>query len=36
VNAVARRLLSKPFGAAVLGPHRSKKSLPQQLRTIAG
>ena len=36
VNAVARRLLSKPFGAAVLGPHRSQKSLPQQLRTIAG
>ena len=36
VNAVARRLLSRPFGAAVLGPYRSKTSLPHQLRTIAG
>ena len=36
VNAVARRLLSLPFGAAVLGPYRSKTSLPHQLRTIAG
>lgn len=36
VNAVARRLLSRPFGAAVLGPHRSKKSLPQPLRAMAG
>jgi predicted Zn-dependent peptidase len=36
VNAVALQLLSKPFGAAVLGPHRSKRSLPQRLRTIAG
>jgi predicted Zn-dependent peptidase len=34
VNAVARRLLSGPFGAAVLGPHRSKKSLPQRLRVL--
>ncbi len=34
VNAVARRLLSRPYGAAVLGPHRSKRSLPQQLRGI--
>jgi predicted Zn-dependent peptidase len=34
VNAVARRLLGNPYGAAVLGPHRSKKSLPQQLRTM--
>jgi len=34
VNAVAHRLLTKPFGAAVLGPHRSKHSLPQQLRAI--
>ncbi|MGA9358741.1 MAG: pitrilysin family protein [Mycobacterium sp.] len=34
VNAVARRLLSKPFGAAVLGPYRSKRSLPQQLRAM--
>jgi predicted Zn-dependent peptidase len=36
VNAVAHQLLSRPFGAAVLGPHRSKKSLPQPLRSIAG
>ena len=35
VNAVAKQLLSRPFGAAVLGPHRTKKSLPQPLRTIA-
>ncbi|BBX07180.1 peptidase M16 [Mycolicibacterium aichiense] len=34
VNAVARQVLNKPFGAAVLGPHKSKRSLPQQLRTI--
>jgi predicted Zn-dependent peptidase len=34
VNAVARRLLSKRYGAAVLGPHYSKRSLPQQLRAI--
>lgn len=36
VNAVARQLLSRPFGAAVLGPLRSKRSLPQPLRAIAG
>jgi predicted Zn-dependent peptidase len=36
VNAVARKLLTRPFGAAVLGPQRSKKSLPQPLRAIAG
>ncbi|WP_375372677.1 MULTISPECIES: M16 family metallopeptidase [unclassified Mycolicibacterium] len=36
VNAVAHQLLSRDYGAAVLGPHRSKKTLPQQLRTIAG
>jgi predicted Zn-dependent peptidase len=36
VNAVAHQLLSRPFGAAVLGPHRSKRSLPQPLRHIAG
>jgi predicted Zn-dependent peptidase len=35
-NAVARMLLTRPFGAAVLGPQRSKKSLPQPLRAIAG
>lgn len=36
VNAVAHQLLSRDYGAAVLGPYRSKKSLPQQLQTIAG
>ena len=36
VNAVARDVLSKPFGGAVLGPIRSKRSLPQPLRRIAG
>jgi len=35
VNATARRLLGNPYGAAVLGPHQSKRSLPQQLRAIA-
>ncbi len=36
VNAVAHQLLSRDYGAAVLGPHRSKKTLPQQLQAIAG
>lgn len=36
VNAVARSLLRKPFGVAVLGPYRSKGSLPRQLRAMAG
>ena len=36
VNAVARKVLSGRFGAAVLGPHRSKGSLPQRLRAMAG
>jgi predicted Zn-dependent peptidase len=36
VNAVARNLLRKPLGAAVLGPYRSKRSLPQPLKSIAG
>lgn len=36
VNAVARKVLTGRFGAAVLGPHSSKRSLPRQLRTIAG
>jgi predicted Zn-dependent peptidase len=36
VNAVARQLLNRAYGAAVLGPQRSKKSLPQALRAIAG
>lgn len=34
VNAIARQVLTKPFGAAILGPHKSKRSLPQPLRTI--
>ncbi|MBV8348546.1 MAG: insulinase family protein, partial [Mycolicibacterium sp.] len=34
VNAVARRLLSRPFGAAVLGPYESKRQLPQRLRAM--
>ena len=33
VNAVARDLLTRPFGAAVLGP-QSKRALPKQLRSI--
>jgi len=36
VNGVARQLLTRPFGAAILGPQRSKRSLPQRLRSIAG
>ena len=36
VNAVARQLLTRPFGAAVLGPYRTKRALPQPLRVIAG
>jgi predicted Zn-dependent peptidase len=36
VNAVAKQLLNRPYGAAVLGPHRSRRSLPQALRGIAG
>lgn len=36
VNSVAHRLLRRPVGAAVLGPHRSNKSLPQRLRNIVG
>jgi predicted Zn-dependent peptidase len=34
VNAVARRILSGPYGAAVLGPYTSKRQLPQQLRKL--
>jgi predicted Zn-dependent peptidase len=34
VNSVARQLLNKPFGAAVMGPYRSKRQLPQQLRSL--
>jgi len=36
VNAVARKLLTRQYGAAILGPYRTKKSLPQPLRAIAG
>ncbi len=36
VNAVARRLLSKPYGAAVLGPYNSKRSVPHKLRSLTG
>ena len=36
VNAVAAKVLTGRFGAAVLGPHRSKRSLPHRLRAIAG
>ena len=36
VNAVARKVLSGRYGAAVLGPHRSKRALPSQIRAIAG
>jgi predicted Zn-dependent peptidase len=34
VNAVAGRLLNKPYGVAVLGPHQSKRSLPRQIRVL--
>jgi predicted Zn-dependent peptidase len=36
VNAVAKRLLRKPWGVAVFGPHRSRRSLPRRLRAMAG
>jgi len=34
VNAVARQLLTRQFGAAVLGPVRGKRSLPRPLQTL--
>ncbi|MCV7226425.1 insulinase family protein [Mycolicibacterium komossense] len=34
VNAVARKLLTKSYGAAVLGPYSSKRKLPQPLQSI--
>jgi predicted Zn-dependent peptidase len=34
VNAVARRLLNRSFGAAVLGPVQSTKTLPPQLQSL--
>ncbi|OMC06262.1 MULTISPECIES: M16 family metallopeptidase [Mycolicibacterium] len=36
VNAVAHQLLGRDYGAAVLGPYRSKKALPKQLQVIGG
>lgn len=36
VNVVARRLLRRPYGVAVLGPYKSKGSLPRRLRALAG
>ena len=36
VNAVARKVLRGTFGAAVLGPYRSKRALPQPLRGLVG
>lgn len=36
VNAVARSLLTKQFGAAVLGSGVTKRTLPQRLRRITG
>jgi predicted Zn-dependent peptidase len=34
VNTVARKLLTHPYGGAVLGPQTSKKALPQPLRAM--
>jgi predicted Zn-dependent peptidase len=34
VNAVARRVLAGPYGAAVLGPYQTKRELPPRLRTL--
>jgi predicted Zn-dependent peptidase len=36
VNAVARQLLTRPFGGAVLGPVRGRRSLPRPLQALAG
>lgn len=36
VNVVARKVLSGKLGAAVLGPYRTKRSLPHALRAVAG
>ena len=33
-NAVARRVLAGPYGAAVLGPYQTKRELPPRLRTL--
>ncbi|MFD6198262.1 M16 family metallopeptidase [Mycobacteriaceae bacterium NPDC060252] len=34
VNGIARQLLGSPAGAAVVGPYRSKRTLPRALRTM--
>jgi predicted Zn-dependent peptidase len=34
VNTVARKLLTGPYGGAVLGPQTSKRALPQPLRAM--
>ena len=34
VNAVARKVLTGTYGAAVLGPYQSKRQLPQPLRKL--
>ena len=36
VNRVAADLLSRPFGGAVLGPHRGKRGLPASVRNWLG
>jgi predicted Zn-dependent peptidase len=36
VNAIANKLLTRHYGAAVLGPQSTRKALPQPLRAIAG
>ncbi|MGV0627638.1 M16 family metallopeptidase [Mycolicibacter minnesotensis] len=36
VNAVARQMLDRPYGLAVLGPYRSKGALPTRLRALVG
>jgi predicted Zn-dependent peptidase len=36
VNAVARQLLTKQYGAAVLGPYKSAAGLPQRIKELAG
>lgn len=36
VNAIARKLLKRPFGAALLGPCTAEQALPERLRALAG
>jgi hypothetical protein len=33
-HRVARELLSRPFGAAVVGPYRSRRQLPKSLTSL--